>query len=216
MVSALCAVEAQAQSCLGLPSFEGRAVHLTAGGEFPDSAMAYSVGLGAGKPNGLFANLGAGQVSYDGFDGKSTLGFLEFGYQYPVSKLQFCPIVGGYFGVGPDDELARVKVTSRAATAGLAMGLAFQAGSIGVIPNTAFKLEYLSQKVDEEGVGSTSFSVNTTVLDVGVALLLYDRLSIQPIMHFPMSQSFGNSIPEEEQGGLPDPSVGIYMSVAFP
>jgi hypothetical protein len=216
MVAALCAVEAQAQSCLGLPSFEGRAVHVTAGGEFPDSAMAYSVGVGAGKPNGLFANLGAGQVSYDGLEGRSTLGFLEFGYQYPLSKLQFCPIAGGYFGVGPDDELARVKVTSRAATAGLSVGVAFDAGAVSVIPNTAFKLEYLSQKVDEEGVGSGSVSVNSTVLDVGVAFLLRDRVSIQPIMHFPMSQSFGDSLPVEEQGPLPEPSVGIYMSVAFP
>src|SRR5688572_28321881 len=87
VLTAFIATEATAQACLGMQSFEGRAVHLNAGGEFPASARAFTIGLGAGKPNGLFANIGVGQISYDyvGVDTKSNLGFLEFGFQYPVA-----------------------------------------------------------------------------------------------------------------------------------
>jgi hypothetical protein len=203
MVVALHAPGIAAQTCLGLPSFADHQVHFVAGGEFPDSAMAYSVGVSAGRPTQLFGNLGVGQVSYDGLDGKSTLGFLEFGYQYPVGRLQFCPVAGGYFAVGPDDDLAGITVTTHGATAGLAAGVAFESGALSVIPNTAFKYEYSSQKVVEEDVGEISDTFTSTLLDVGLALVLYDRMSVQPIVHFPIS------------GDQTEPTVGVYASVAI-
>src|SRR5688572_16187481 len=83
---------AAAQTCLGLPSFESGSVHLNVSGEFPDSAKAYAFGIGAGKPNHLFANAGGGIVEYEGFAEKSKVGFLELGYQIPVADFQICPV----------------------------------------------------------------------------------------------------------------------------
>src|SRR5687767_14658649 len=114
---------ASAQVCLGLPSFQGGSVHLDAAAEFPDSATAFAVGIGAGRHNSLFANLGGGQVTYEGIDEKSTFGFLEFGFQLPLGKMQLCPIAGGTFGAGPDDDVGGVKVTSSSAAAGFSLGL---------------------------------------------------------------------------------------------
>jgi hypothetical protein len=203
VVSALCASGVEAQACLGQPSYQGRAAHFNAGGEFPDSATAWSLGLGAGKPDGLFANLGGGQVSYEGLSGKATLGFLEFGFQYPVGRVQFCPVAGGFFAAGPDDELARITVTSRGATAGLAAGAAFEMGMLSLIPNAAVKYEYVSQKVVEEDVSEGTSTFDSTLLDLGLALLFRDRISVQPLVHFPLS------------GEDSDPSVGVYASVGF-
>ena len=72
-----CVTRAQAQACLGLPSFASGSVHLNLAAEFADSAKGYAVGIGAGRERGLFANLGGSQVTLDGFPGKATSGFLE-------------------------------------------------------------------------------------------------------------------------------------------
>jgi hypothetical protein len=137
VVAGLSASSVHAQSCLGLPSFSSGSVHLNGAGEFPDSATAYAVGIGAGKPDNLFGNLGVGQVSYEGFEEKSTFGFLEFGYQLALGPAQLCPIAGGSFAAGPDDEAAGIKLTARAASAGLALGFPIGAAAFKVIPNAA-------------------------------------------------------------------------------
>jgi hypothetical protein len=149
----VCVSAAQAQACLGLPSFASGSVHLNLAAEFPDSAKAYAVGIGAGRERGLFANLGGSQVSLDGFEGKATSGFLEFGLQVPIARAQLCPIAGGSFGVGPDDDAAGQKVTSNSASGGIAFGLPLGSSSLRVIPNAALRYEYFSQKVEESGAG---------------------------------------------------------------
>ena len=177
----------RAQACLGLPSFTTGSVHLNLAAESPDSAKAYAIGIGAGRPNSLFANIGGSQVSFDGFDGKATSGFLEFGYQKQVSKAQICPIAGASIGKGPDDELAGIKVTSSSATAGLALGLALGSNALRVIPNAAVRYEYLSQTSEETGLGSQTDKYNSGIVDVGFALVFADRFSVQPLMHIPIS-----------------------------
>jgi hypothetical protein len=174
-----------AQACLGLPSFAGGSVHLNGAGEFPDSATAWAAGIGAGRPNSLFGNLGGGQASYEGIDEKSTFGFLELGYQLAIGGAQLCPIAGGYFGVGPDDELAGIKLTSRGASAGAALGLPIRAGMLTFIPNAAVKYEYLSIKLDEENVGSSTEDSTSGIVDLGLALVFGDRFSLQPLYHIP-------------------------------
>jgi hypothetical protein len=205
VVAAFSASGAAAQACLGLPSFEGKSIHFTAGGEFPDSASSYTVGLGAGKSDGLFANLGVGQVTYKFADvtGKTNLGFIEFGYQLPLAGVQICPVGGGFFGVGPDDELVRITVTQRAATGGLSAGYPIAASSVTIIPNTAVKFTHLDQKVVEEDVGEATATYDSWDLDLGLALILSGRFSVQPVMHIPLS------------GEETDPTIGIFASVGF-
>jgi hypothetical protein len=194
---------ASAQTCLGLPSFASGSVHLNVSGEFPDSATAYALGIGAGKANSLFGNIGGGQVSYEGLDEKTTFGFLEFGYQLPVGRAQLCPVAGGTFGAGPDDDLTGIKVTSRSASAGGAFGLPLALGGITVIPNTALKYEYVSVEVEEADVGSTTETSNSGLLDFGLGLVFRDRFSIQPLVHIP----FG--------GDDDEISFGVFAAFSF-
>jgi hypothetical protein len=202
-LGALCASSAHAQACLGLPSFEAGAIRLNVAGEFPDSATAYAIGIGAGKPDGPFGTLGAGRVSFVGIEEKATLGFVELGYQLPLGRLQACPVVGGSLAAGPDDEAARLTVTSRGAVVGGALGLPVSAGAVTVIPNLAVRYEYLSQEVDEEGIGSETYTFDSTILDLGLALVLMDRLSVQPLAHVPL------------RGDDRRTSFGVFASVAF-
>ena len=138
--------DATAQTCLGLPSFAGGLVHINASGEFADSATAYAVGIGAGRHNSLFSNLGVAQITYEEFEAKSTLGFLEFGYQLPLGPVQVCPIAGGFLGKGPDDDATGFKATSSGASGGLAAGWPLGIGFITLIPNAALKYNYVSVK----------------------------------------------------------------------
>ena len=199
----LSASGASAQACLGLPSFTVRSVHVHAAGQFPDSATSYALGVGAGKPNSLFANLSAGQVSYQGLEEKSTFGLLEFGLQVPVGRVQVCPIAGGYLSAGPDEVGGAIKVTSRAASAGAAAGLPLDVGPLRLIPRAAVIYGYLSQKVVEEGGGSATETLNSGVVDVGLGLVFRDRLSVQPLVHLPFA------------GEDDKVSIGVFASVSF-
>ncbi|MEX2283665.1 MAG: hypothetical protein WEE89_14365 [Gemmatimonadota bacterium] len=202
VVITLHAAAASAQACLGLPSFVNGSVHANvAVFQLTDSVQSVAVGLGAGRPNHLFANIGGAQVTYEGFDEKSTLGFLEFGYQIPVSRLQLCPIAGGYLAAGPDDGL--MKITSRVASAGLAAGLPITMGSFRIIPNAAFKYDYESTKFVEEGFEDETITSNSQGIDLGLGFVFADRFGLQPIVHLPLSSSDS------------DPSFGIFASVSF-
>jgi len=194
----------RAQACLGLPSFTSGSVHLNLAAEFPDSAKGYGIGIGAGRPNSLFANLGGNQVSFDGFDQKATSGFLEFGFQKPVSKAQLCPIAGGSFGVGPDDDVAGTKVTSNSVSAGLALGVPLGSNALRVIPNAQVRYEYQSQKVEETGLGSATEKFKGGIVDLGFALVFGDRFSLQPLMHIPISGDDGEKT-----------SFGVFAAFSF-
>ena len=194
---------AQAQACLGLPSFASGSVHLNLAAEFPDSAKAYAVGIGAGRERGLFANLGGSQATLDGFEGKATSGFLEFGLQVPIARAQLCPIAGGSFGVGPDDDAAGLKVTSNGASAGIALGLPLGGRSLRLIPNAALRYEYFKQKVEESGIGETNESFNSSIVDLGLGFVFGDRLSLQPLVHLPLS------------GDDDEVTFGVFASFSF-
>jgi hypothetical protein len=185
----------RAQTCLGLPSFAQHAVHINFAAEFPDSATEYAVGIGAGHHNNLFGNLGGGQVSYDGLDGKSTFGFLEFGYQLPLAGAQLCPVAGGVFAAGPDDDLAGIKTTSRSASIGLAFGYQIGRGQFALIPNLAVNYSAFSQKV-QDADGSLTDNSNSGTFDLGLSVVISNTFSIQPIVHLPFNspdnrKSFG-------------------------
>jgi hypothetical protein len=189
---------AQAQTCLGLPAFTHGTAHVNVAAERPDSASAWLVGLGAGRHNDAFGNVGGGQVSYEGVQQKSTLGFLELGYQVPlVFGLQLCPVAGGYIGVGPDDPDAGVRVTTRGASFGFALGVplipSLADGMLGLLPNVAVRYNVASIRVDEEDVEPIRESTGDAMIDLGVSLLVARRFSIQPVLHIPLGRDAGAS-----------------------
>ncbi|MGH7552448.1 MAG: hypothetical protein ACREMQ_05415 [Longimicrobiales bacterium] len=208
VATALSASAASAQACLGLPSFANGSVHVNAGGEFYEDATTYAAGIGAGRPNNLFANLGGGQTAFEAIDGapegKTKFGFLEFGYQFPLATAQFCPIAGGYFSAGPDDDATGQKVTTYGATAGFALGLPIDVGSFRVIPNAGVQYQMGSQKVEFDDVEASNDSFDEGTLNLGLALVFGDRFSIQPLAHIPVGADEGART-----------NFGVFASVSF-
>ncbi|MCI0436036.1 MAG: hypothetical protein L0271_20705 [Gemmatimonadetes bacterium] len=143
-------------------------------------------------------------VKFEGLDEKSTFGFLELGVQFPIGGAQLCPIAGGTFGAGPDDDEAGLKLTSRSASAGLALGVPIGSGSVQVVPNVAVKYEYLSVEVEEVDFDPVTETFKSGLVDLGLGFLFRDRFSVQPIVHIP----FGG---EEED----EASFGVFASFSF-
>lgn len=192
-----------AQTCLGLPGFETRLVHFNMSRESADSASAWAAGIGAGRAGGWFANAGVGQASFEGIEERATLGFLELGRQVKVGRAQACPIAGGFYGTGPDDPIIGLRVESMGVTAGVALGAAFGRGAAQFVPNASVRYEYLSQSVEQQGFGSILDTYHSGLLDVGLALVLWDRLSVQPVLHLPFAAEGEN------------PSYGVFASIAI-
>lgn len=195
---------AAAQACLGLPPFTDASFHLNVAAEFPDSARAYAVGLGAGNPGGVFLNLGGGVVEYQGSDERAVLGFAELGVQRDLGAVQLCPVAGGYLAAGPDLEELGISSTSRGASAGLALGASWGLSMIDLIPNAAVKYELLSQKSEQEGVGRTSETTYSGIIDLGVGIAALDRFTVQPLAHIPFAS-------EDDEI-----SFGVFASVILP
>ena len=195
---------AEAQTCVGLPSFDAGALRLNVSAQFPDSAKAYLIGLGAGKPDGPFATAGVGRVSFVDLEERATLGFVEAGYQIPLpGGVELCPLVGGQLGRGPDDALFRLTVRSRGWAAGGAIGTTLPAGPVALGPNLAVRYEWFSQEVEEEGIGAETSTFDGSVLDLGLAVILGGRLSLQPLVHVPLSGDDGGT------------TLGLFGSLAF-
>ncbi|HUE96988.1 MAG TPA: hypothetical protein VMN39_10025 [Longimicrobiaceae bacterium] len=207
IVATLLATDAAAQACVGLPSFAGNPLHLNVAGEFPEGATGYAVGVGAGMEGGLFGNVGGGQVSYDGFEEKATLGFAELGFQLPFGRVQACPILGAFVANGPNDPVAGLVVKSWGAAAGAAVGMPVAAGPLNLIPNAAFRFEYVSQDVEELDFFFETSTYKSTVLDLGLALLFRDRISVQPLIHIPVTS--------DDEETEEKPSFGVFASVSF-
>jgi hypothetical protein len=203
--AALLASDVHAQVCIGLPSFGTASIHVNAAFEFPDSANAVAIGVGGGRDNNVFANVGAGLITYEGFDGQSIFGFLELGYQIGVSRLQICPVVSGYLGSGPDDDDFGIHTSTRGIGGGIAAGLSLGSRSIALIPNVAVRYGFDEVDIEEEGIEeSLTETFEGGSADVGLSIVFGDRVSLQPIIHFP----FGSENTER--------SFGIFAAVRFP
>jgi hypothetical protein len=203
VAGALLASAASAQSCVGLPSFDGKPLHVNVAAEFPDSAKAYGLGLGLGRPNGIYGNAGLLLNTFEWTEENATIGFVDVGFQIPVGPLQLCPIAGVSYAVGPNDEALWDDITSWQVAGGAALGLPLRTGFASVIPNVAVRYVHDETTVEVIEIGSATETFDGTVLDLGVALVLGDRISVQPIAHIPMSG-------EEEEV-----SFGVFAALAI-
>lgn len=200
---ALSAAGAEAQACLGLPSFTHSVVHFNASGEFPDSATAYAAAVGIGKDRSFFADVGAGQVSYEGYDTRATLGFVEIGWQVPIRMAQVCPVAGSYYASGPNDDAFGLKIRTSGASAGLAVGVPLEFAGLSLIPNVAIRYEYSSTRYSEDGFDPETLTSNSGLVDLGLALVLARRLSVQPLYHIPFNSDDTRK------------TVGVFLAIAL-
>lgn len=201
------AATAEAQSCLGMPSFSHAPLRVSGSQLFPEgNASAYAASVGAGRPDNVFLNLGYGRVTHDDADlfpedrPTEQQALFELGYQIPLWKhrIQLCPVGGAGLGRGP--VIDGIDYRRKFASAGLAAGFGVNIGfGIRVVPNASLRWEYL--RTTGEGV-TEAFS--NGIADVGLGVMFARRIVIQPTYSMP----FATGTPE-------DAMMGVVVSVGL-
>jgi hypothetical protein len=195
------------QACLGFPSYDNR-IHLAGGGQFPDSMSAYAASIGFGTAGAAFADIGASRVTLTGTKGAINAAFAEIGYQFDSKVLQVCPILGGSYSTYTK-ELAEqlfpgADISSQAATGGLAFGIPLSLGGpIRLVPNAAVKWEMLWTKTDAGAGGSVTDKFSSGLIDLGVGIVFFDRISIVPTYSIPFSSDDDEKV------------LGIFAALSF-
>ena len=196
---------ALSQACLGLPNVAHH-TRITGSASFADSSKAFGAAFGGGLSHGLFGDVGVSRVTYDNVSGGTNGAFAEGGIRLPFPALPFelCPVAGLGFGTGPKNIGGPgTDVSYRSATGGIAVGVPIGwTGLIELIPNATVAWSYTSQKNTVQDGSSTSTS-HEDAIDLGLALLLFDRLSVQPTYQIPFSSDYG------------DKTWGVFVGVSL-
>jgi hypothetical protein len=198
---------ANAQSCLGYPSFKRGSVRLNVGGYTSNEGKAYAGAISAGREDGVFAGIGGGYAIDDSTEVTSSAAILEGGYQINLGRFaQLCPIAGAGLIFGPYD-LDGFDYTTAIVTGGLALGVPLSVSSgVRVVPNAAVRYEYDSQKqLPVDGGESLRANQSFGVVDVGFALVFADAISLQPTYQ----KAFG--LDYDVEG-----SFGVLLSLRLP
>jgi hypothetical protein len=179
---------AAAQPCVGLPSFAG-ATRVSGGASFADSSSAYSAALGGSTARGLFGDLGAGVVQYEGVSGRTTYGFASAGMRATPERwpVQVCGVAGASHGKGPKGFSGTgTDVAITTAVAGVAAGLPVTVSRMfRVVPNGTVTWQYAETKLVVDDLPDQRASGTSGVLDLGVGIVFYDRVSVQPAWQLP-------------------------------
>lgn len=196
----------QAQMCLGLAPFSAGRVQLAASGEFGKDSDAFAANLTFGSATGPFAGVSIGTVSYDDFDGNTTIVGAQFGWQAPIgseNRIELCPAAGAAYGFGPDNiEGSGTDLSAWTAFFGLQLGIS--AGSnpqFRIVPTVGAGLAY--SKLDLEGgfFGGVEADETFGIFTLGIGFVVNSRVSILPSVDIPT--------------GGPDPSFGVLLGVTF-
>jgi hypothetical protein len=182
---------AQAQTCLGFPSFDNGSIRLSAGASFAKDVTGYVAGLAAGAHQGAFFGGGYARVEDKEYSASSNQAYIDAGLQFPLGRLQLCPVLGAVFSSGPNainspDE----KNTAMFGAAGLAVGLSLGSGPLAVVPNVSVKWEYAQYKATyDDAAANLKETEQSGVVDAGLGIVLWRRLSVQPTLQIPFSSA---------------------------
>jgi hypothetical protein len=125
--SVLVAGAADAQSCMGFPSFGSAGKNVSAQAYLPDGATTVLGQLNMGKDGGHFAGINAGFTTIDGADETPiTVGGL-FGVQRSTGKINWCPV----------GDLS-YRTESKDINAGLSLAASFEAMTGGAFSLSPF------------------------------------------------------------------------------
>lgn len=197
-----------AQACLGAPSYRVAPLQLGVGASFTDGSKGAGVQVGLGERQGLFMNLGLSLNSYDGIDGSGTSVGGSLGYDVaitptpasgpaPSTSVSLCPIASiGYTKLPSfSDGVSTYDAHELDAGGGVALGVSVTASpTVSVIPFGSFTYNYGRATVSTTGYGSASASDSYGIADLGIGLLLNQRISLRPSVALPVGLDGANPI----------------------
>jgi len=178
---------AEAQLCVGAPSFTQAPMQVGVSAAFRDGAHGVG-GHFAGSGQALFGGIGIGVVNFSGLDATQTnitaFGGADLGVS-GNSSVFVCPLAAVRVGVGPD--IGPIDVSSVGLQGGGAVGvIASSTPSLMVVPT--FGLAAAWQRVTFD-MGATERDVSDTygIANLGVGFIFNRNVGITPSISIPFS-----------------------------
>lgn len=170
------ATRADAQSCLGYPSFATNHLQMNAGALMSSDVEQFGVNLVSGS-NSIFAGVGVGGTRYDGSESSLDVrGVLGSQTKSAGGRIQACPTLSVGYGFGPKD-FGGAGIDANTLSAGF--GLAFGAElSSMLIPSLRIGYEYEQFRLS--GGASETMSDSFGTLAFALGFKFSEELVVRP------------------------------------
>ena len=199
IVLVLVAVPLDAQICNGLGPFGSR-FRAIGDASFSDGAQAFMAGAGLSTQAGFFGDIGAGAITYDDFDGSSTVLSVDAGWRLPLGAAgtaEMCPMVTGLLAFGPNDiEGSGADFSSRDYSVGASLGTLVSASpTLQIVPAAGLAFAYSWFEFDG-GPLPLDESETYGLASLGIGFVVNRIFAIRPHVTIP----FGYDDAEEVYG----------------
>ena len=187
LVLFLAAKPANAQTCLGAPSFRTAPYQAGVAASFTEGLRQVE-GTFAGGGESIFGGAGVSVLNFTDID-ERTAGVTAFaGAEFATdqrNRVLLCPIVRLGFLAGPD--FGPVDLSSMTLQGGGSIGvIAAESGDLAVVPFFGLSVGY-TRVTTEIGGDETSASDTGGIADLGVGLILTRTVGITPQVSIPFS-----------------------------
>lgn len=183
----LCATEAAAQTCLGMPSFRDGQFQVSVGAAFSEGAQGFRGG-GALGTDDLFVGVSFDVTDVDGADSTATSFAANVGASFVVNereRIQACPVASVILTGGPD--VAGVDVSGVGLRAGGRLGIvAYESGDLELVPTFGLDIAYDRINGDVGPVETTLARETYVIARVGAGIILNKRVGIVPVLSIPL------------------------------
>ncbi len=168
----LVAGAAEAQSCLGYPSFGTAGKNVSAQAYLPDGATTLVGQLNIGKGDtGTFFGVNAGFTSFDAVDDSQIQVGGLVGTQMSNGKLSYCPLASAAYRMGPGDDVSSIEA---AGGVGAALDI-YDGGSFTLAPFASARFAWHRVAVGDFNDSSTDLHYG-----IGVAFRLSNGIILAP------------------------------------
>lgn len=183
----LCAGEASAQTCLGMPSFGDGQFQVSLGAAFTEGAQGFGGG-GALGTDDLFVGASLAVTDVDGADSSATAFAMNVGTTFVVNdreRIQACPVASVILTGGPD--VGEIDVSGVGLRAGGRLGVvAYESGDLELVPTFGVDIAYDRINGDIGPVETTLARETYVILRVGAGVILNKNVGIVPLLSVPL------------------------------
>jgi len=186
---------AQAQTCVGYPSFSAGTVRLGGDVAFQDHATQFgATGALGSTTSPLFGTLSLAGIRYDG-DASATLLDVGVGYSVPAKtmpSLEFCPVANFSHQFGPSR--GEFDTSANNFSIGAALGRSLVASpTMNVVPFADLRFVHTSVNVESD-FGNVDFSDNYGSLSLGAGIVFNKTTTLRPVVIIPIALDGGSSV----------------------
>jgi hypothetical protein len=189
----VCAADASAQTCLGMPSFSDGPYQVAIGAAFTEGAQGVGGGGALGSDD-IFVGATLAFTNVDAADSTVPSFGANVGATFVLSereRIEACPLASVSLSGGPD--IGDLDVSGVSLRAGGRLGIvAAEVGNTEIVPNFGLDIAYDRLTGDLGEIETTIARETYVILRVGVGFILNKRLGFVPALGVPLGLEGGD------------------------